>query len=239
MPTPRIASLFHRLTLPWLLGLLLSACASVDHSAQVPRSGLVRWQGDQALLAVPLAEQVARVRQRLFGAAALELPLRIDGSRAINAFARRMPKGGYEIVLNAGLLDMVGYDGDQLAFVVAHEISHVALGHLSDAQIAARRRQSSTVDLLSMLADIVVPLSGLALSAGHAMQEAGYSREQEIAADAGGVALMRRAGFDAEGALRFQRTLLRVSNPSQLNLFSSHPPGAERLAALEQAVRTP
>lgn len=219
----------------WLL-LCLGGCASVEQRAPIPSSGVVYWQQGQARLPADLVRLVETIQQRLQRVAAIELPLRIDSSPAVNAFAQRRDGGGYEIVLNAGLIDMVGYDQDQLAFVIAHEISHVTLGHLSDEQIAARRQESSTVELISMLADVVIPMSGLALSAGHKLREAGYSREQEIAADSSGVRLMRESRFDLDGALRFQRLLLTFSNPSQLNLLSSHPPGVERLQALAQQV---
>nr|WP_281411987.1 M48 family metalloprotease [Motiliproteus sediminis] len=191
------------------------------------------------MIPADLAEQVDQVYERLSRGVAVVVPMRIDGSRQINAYAQRLPEGGHGIVINAGLIDVVGYDADELAFVLAHELAHVVLEHLSDARITERRESASTIELLSMLADILVPLSGLALSAGHAMQEAGYSREQEVDADRLGVELMRQAGFDPRGALRFQYKLLRVSNPGQLNLLSSHPSGEARIEALEALVQTP
>lgn len=218
-----------------VLVLIMAGCASGPR-VPPPSSGVVMWQNERAMIPGDLAQQVDRVYQSLAQAASLSVPMRIDGSPLINAFAHRLPEGGHAIVVNAGLIDMVGYDADELAFVLAHELAHVALEHLSDASIEARRSSASTVELLSMLADIVVPLSGLALSAGHAVHQAGFSREQEIEADRLGVSLMREAGFDTHGALRFQYKLLRVSNPSQLNLLSSHPSGDERIEALKALV---
>jgi len=131
---------------------------------------------------------------------------------APNAFA--LP-GGY-IYLSRGLLALVNSE-DELANVLAHEISHAVLRHA-----AARQAMS----------DWLGPFS---LGFVRVAQLASYSREQENEADRGGQEIAAAAGYDPHGMGEFLKRLDRVERLergwSRLPTFyATHPTSAERIA---------
>ncbi len=139
--------------------------------------------------------------------------LRIPG---INAFAA--PAG--VVALNAGLI-LAADSADEVAGVVAHEISHVSQNHLQRGMEAQQ-----TMSLPMMLATMGLVLAGsmaggmdaetaqgvLATGVGLAQQsQINYTRQNEAEADRIGIQLMARAGYDPGGMAAFFQTLSRAS----------------------------
>ncbi|MBY6205279.1 M48 family metalloprotease [Halomonas denitrificans] len=139
--------------------------------------------------------------------------LRIPG---INAFAA--PAG--VVALNAGLV-LAADSADEVAGVVAHEISHVSQKHL---QRGMEAQQSMSLPM--MLATMGLVLAGsmaggmdaetaqgvLATGVGLAQQsQINYTRQNEAEADRIGIQLMARAGYDPSGMAAFFQTLSRAS----------------------------
>lgn len=144
----------------------------------------------------------------------------------VNAFA--LP-GGVVFVTRRLLLTCAD-DLDGLAFVLGHEMGHVVRRHAIERVMA----QSFVGGVLGRL-----PLGGglvrsqVAALLGTLLRQ-GYSREQELDADACGVELARAAGFDPAGA---KRVLIRLgaggdADPLLASYFASHPPLAVRLERL-------
>jgi predicted Zn-dependent protease len=149
----------------------------------------------------------------------------------MNAFA--VP-GGYVYVF-AGLLSTVETE-DELAAVLAHEISHVEGNHfirgqkkLDAANIAAAAamilaatlgggQQAAAVGTLAQATQITTALH--------------YSREFEREADRGSISLLRASGFDTKGILtlfeRFQ-SQARLNAADLPPYFYTHPLPMERL----------
>lgn len=114
-------------------------------------------------------------------------------SNVMNAFA--LP-GGYVYVTRQLLATM--NDEAELAFVLGHEVGHVAARHSQK-----RQGRSTLTSLGSLLLGAITKSSQIANLAGQAGQfiVLGYSRGQEYAADALGVQYLARAGYDpAAGA---------------------------------------
>jgi predicted Zn-dependent protease len=132
----------------------------------------------------------------------------------------------------------MGYDLDAISFVLAHEIGHIELGQLSGDSRQGSKYQHVAVDVLSTVADLIVPFSSLAVLAGNEMIKAGYSRDQEREADRYGLELMRRAGFDPQGAVRFQQRLQLLSDHSNLDVLATHPTSRERLDNMQQLINS-
>ena len=63
-----------------------------------------------------------------------------------------------------------------------------------------------------------------------------YSRDQEREADRFGLELMLRAGFDPQGAVRFQQRLQLLSDPSRLGILATHPQGEERVENMQRLI---
>jgi hypothetical protein len=143
------------------------------------------------------------------------LQVQILGLPYYNAYS--LPDGS--IVVALGLLDNAKSD-DEVAFVLAHELGHVRLGHFQHqpaADIDARRAQmASSMGLLFSVAQ-QVPVGGAAGSAISAATEAGasndlihfmsnvmiepsHTRDQEDQADCIGYDLSQSGGFAPDAA---------------------------------------
>lgn len=142
---------------------------------------------------------------------------RVVNATATNAYA--LP-GGF-VFITRPLVDLCGNDRDGLAFILAHEVAHITLGH-ARSQLAAD----------TALNAVTARLSGAGLLLRQLLVK-GYSRELELAADREGVRLAAAAGFDSRAAARALRHLASADE-SGLEYLSSHPPLAERVALLER-----
>ncbi|MDR6955309.1 putative Zn-dependent protease [Ancylobacter sp. 3268] len=158
----------------------------------------------------------------------------ILNSPAINAFA--LPNGS--IYVTRGLLALADDDAE-LASVLAHEMAHVIANHA-----AIREDQVKQAVLVSRVISDVVndpDLGALALAKSR-MSLASFSRAQELEADAIGVGISARAGFDPYGAERFLTTMgrqqgLRASSPmgrtastDAADFLATHPATPERIS---------
>lgn len=142
----------------------------------------------------------------------------------VNALA--LPGG--HIVVFTGLIRAVA-SADELAGVLAHEISHVERRH-------ALRNMIHGLGWRAVLGVALWDFSGGVW--GNMARELGalsYSRDLEFEADREGVKLLRRAGLPAEGMARLLERLDRKGQ-SKPTLLSSHPGGPERQAALDDLV---
>lgn len=148
-----------------------------------------------------------------------------------NAFA--LP-GGFVFVTRE-LLRLCGGDAGETAFLLAHEMAHVACRHAID-RLMANSVVGATLGRLGGRGLLRQPLAGLAAS----LLNQGYSREQELEADAFGARLAACAGFDPAAALRLLGRLrpLAAEPPALGGYFSSHPAPEERIRRLGQMLRT-
>lgn len=151
----------------------------------------------------------------------------------VNAFALPSNKVGvYE-----GLFTVASTDG-QLAAILGHEVSHVYLQHS-----ARRANRTIATGLGLQILSAGLQMGGVE-SAGAindlATQGAQYgfllpfSREQESEADAKGVMIMARAGYDPNEAVAFWRASAAASKGNRPPAFAStHPTDEARIEALQ------
>jgi len=199
-----------------------------------------------------LAEYVEAVWQPLLAAArargeispelderfAFEIMMGRD--RTINAFA--LP-GGY-LGLHLGLLGVVA-SRDELASVLAHELSHVTQRHISRLTTKQNAQTPWIIGamILGALAASKSPESASALMAGGqavALQnQLNFSRDMEREADRIGFGVMTQAGFAPQG---FTGMFDKLQQASRLNdngafpYLRSHPLTSERIADMQQRV---
>lgn len=147
----------------------------------------------------------------------------------VNAFS--IP-GGY-IFVYEGLLRFVESD-DELAAVLAHEVSHASLRHL-----AWMLREQSRFDTWSLPMILIAIFSGGETTGGlltlnqlaKQATQSGWSVKAEKAADRGGFEYMRAAGYDPVAALTFMERLAGIQKAQEgidLGIFRTHPPSRER-----------
>ena len=156
---------------------------------------------------------------------------KVINARDINAFA--LPGG--PMYVNRGMIEAAGREGE-MAGVMAHEISHVALRH-GTAQATKGQKYGLLAGILGIGGQI---LGG---PAGAAAQIAGqgvgvyflkFSREYETEADILGAQILARAGYDPRDlATMFQRIQEQGGGTSG-GFLSSHPSPQNRYARINQ-----
>lgn len=143
----------------------------------------------------------------------------------INAFA-----DGEKVIVTRGLLRFAAEDAE-LAQVVAHEIAHNALDHLSEARLGAG--VGFVLDVL-FLGATGADSGGLfqGLAAGVA------STGNEAEADYVGLYLTARAGYPVLDAAELWRRIA-VEDPGSIDdrFMASHPSTPERFLAIEQTAK--
>lgn len=144
--------------------------------------------------------------------------------RDMNAFA--LP-GGFTFV-NRGLIEAARNEGE-LAGVIAHEISHVALRH-GTAQAAKARKYQYGAAAVGILGTIFGgPALGQLGQAGVGTYFLKYSREYERDADILGSQIMARAGYDPHDLANIFRTLEQQGGRGGPQWLSDHPNPGNRL----------
>jgi predicted Zn-dependent protease len=157
--------------------------------------------------------------------------IRIVRSELVNAFA--LP-GGY-ITVFTGLIEKAS-TYEELAAVLAHEISHVTLRHGTTRIV----QSVGVVVLLQLVFGDVGGLAGLAEELFTMAAINGYSRDHESDADEEGVRMMHEAGIDPSGAARFFEMLKNSEGSGELSQamswVSTHPEHGDRIAAIEAQI---
>ena len=167
--------------------------------------------------------------------------LYIVQDRGLNAFVA----GGLNLFLNTGLLMRTEHPG-QLAGVIAHEVGHIAGGHLSRVSGARDRAVAEVVASFVLGAAAAVagaPALGTAIIAGGQTVAQGdflsFSRGQEQAADQAGVSYLRRIGVSSAGLAEFfdildEQSILSASRGNPY--LRSHPLTRDRIRFVESQV---
>ncbi|NOZ62170.1 MAG: M48 family metalloprotease [Calditrichaeota bacterium] len=151
-------------------------------------------------------------------------------SRDVNGFA--LPGG--LVFLTSGLFRKIENNEDEIAFVLAHEMSHIQLRHLMSRILA-----NYSIQTISRLLRPGGTLGALASEIVANLLKSGFSQENEFEADKGAVRLMSRANFDVTASASLLRKLQseNESSPAIHHYFSTHPPVQERIRALTPLIR--
>ena len=197
--------------------------------ASTPRSG------DTAL-----RERLGRVAAPIVRAAArndLQWEFVVFEAPELNAFV--LPNG--KVAVFRGMMEFATTD-DELGAVIGHEVAHIIARHPAErvSQEVATKVGVSVAQFVfggenGENAELVAGVLGLGATYGVLLP---YSRRHELEADRLGVDLMRKAGFDPLGAVRFWERMIarqgRQGAPPET--LSTHPADERRLAALRTAI---
>jgi predicted Zn-dependent protease len=189
---------------------------------ELARSGRVVAEG-------PAAEAVRLIGDRLAPpdpAAPFRFRFLLVRDAAVNAFAA---PGGL-VAVHTGLVARAG-SPDELAGVLAHEVGHVLARHTLRQLLVELGLAASVRVLLGSPGG-----AGEALAAGAARLGAlRFGRDQERDADQRAVDVLRRARLPAGGLVGFFDRLAEQDGAVPA-LLATHPPSAERSAALARAL---
>jgi len=153
--------------------------------------------------------------------------------KAINAFA--LP-GGY-VFINRGAIEVADNEA-QLAAVMAHELSHVALRHGTNQATKAEAAQG----FMGIVSGIFGGSTGGAILTGLGAFAAGgvllrYSRTAESQADVMGTQVLYDAGYDPRAMAQFFEKLeaeTKGKNPPEF--LSDHPNPEHRVERVEEEI---
>ena len=155
----------------------------------------------------------------------------------VNALAA---PGGY-IFVTKGLLALLK-DEAQLAAVLAHEVAHVSQRHVVEAVRKSRiadavipnyvKASARKAEFMSQVADLAVETAWK-----------GLSREDELQADRLGIEYAAKAGYDTAAYREVLESIKERSGSPDASkelkfLLSTHPKAEDRLAAVDEALKT-
>jgi hypothetical protein len=154
----------------------------------------------------------------------------VINQKEINAFA--LPGG--PMFLNRGMIEAAKSEGE-VAGVMAHEISHVALRH-GTAQ-ATKGQGAAILGTLGQIGGAIIGGGlGQILSAGSqigaGLKLMQYSREFESQADLLGAQMLARAGYDPREMANMFRTIEKEGGGGGPQWMSSHPNPGNRYNAI-------
>jgi predicted Zn-dependent protease len=136
--------------------------------------------------------------------------------------------GGGNFMVTTGLLKKAS--DDQLRAVLAHETAHEDLGHVTKTQSLATGFDIGVIllDQIFPGAKAVAPLAGNLLLSR-------YTRGEETQADAHGVEIMNRAGYQGKTLMaNGLRWIGQTEGESGGGFFDTHPATADRVMAVER-----
>lgn len=159
----------------------------------------------------------------------------IDDSEMVNAWCM----AGGRMAIYTGLITQLDPTDDELAQVMAHEISHALAKHTAE-KMSMQIATSVGVAAVGIASDNTgVALSGAALTAMLAVNLPN-SRAAETEADRMGIELAAKAGFDPAAAATLWQKMAKNSKSGTPQFLSTHPAPSNRqqeLAQLEPEMR--
>ncbi len=131
--------------------------------------------------------------------------------------------GGGNFLVTTGLLQKA--NDDELRGVLAHEIAHADLGHVAKAQVLGTGLNIGTIIL-----DQIIPGSGLItpLIADLGIMKP-YSRGEEYQADAHGMEILNKAGYNGKQIMAGTLQWLLQTEGSSGGFFATHPGTQDRI----------
>lgn len=181
-------------------------------------------------------EYVEEVGRRLVNAipsqfqhSEFQYTFRVVNARDINAFA--LPGG--PMYVNRGMIEAARSEGE-MAGVMAHEISHVALRH-GTAQATKGQKYGLLAGIAGIAGTILGgPGVGQLAQAPFAVYLLKFSREYETEADVLGSQIMARAGYDPRDLANMFRTIQSQGGGGGGGFLSDHPSPSDRYARINR-----
>ena len=141
------------------------------------------------------------------------------------------------VMLTRGLIRTAANE-DELAAVIAHEITHLVLRHPTKAvksqrvkalaMFGAKELAAGGNEIVNVFKDSVLDVTGTLI-------DKGYSRDQEYDADAGAARLLARCGY-CPRALGSMLEKLQDRETRKMAVFSAHPKAADRCRNVQKAI---
>lgn len=217
----------------------LVPAAEVEQAAAQQYEKLKQDAANNGSLAPPNDPQLQRVRavaQRIMPFAAKwnshasgwKWEVNLLRSNQINAFC--MPGG--KIAFYSGLINSLKLTDDEIAIVMGHEMTHALREH-SRARIAEQTATNIGASLLSQVFGLG-NTGNAVLSASTSLLGLRFSRDDETEADAVGLELAARAGYDPRAGITLWQKMQAAHGGAPPQWLSSHPADGNRVAEIQR-----
>jgi Zn-dependent protease with chaperone function len=185
-----------------------------------------------------LGGYVERVGERLAAAIPPEFQhpefhyyFKVVNAKEINAFA--LPGG--PMYVNSGMITAAKTE-DEMAGVMAHELSHVALRH-GTAQVTKAQKYQMMEGIMGIGGQVLGgPIGSIAQmgAQGVGVYLLKFSREYETEADLLGARIMSQAGYDPRELANMFKTIESQAGGGGPSFLSDHPSPKDRYAKINQ-----
>ena len=189
----------------------------------------------------PRARKVREITERLIAQAVRYRPESekwawevqvIDEPKTVNAFCM----AGGKMAIYTGMFEQLKATDDEIAQVMGHEIAHALADHTRERMSIAMTSQVGTSIAAIALSSREyggAALAGAQLAALLAIQLPN-SREGEAEADAIGIELAARAGYDPASAVTLWEKMAKAGGGGPPEFLSTHPSPQNRAARLRE-----
>lgn len=148
----------------------------------------------------------------------------------LNAFV--MPNA--KIVFYSGIIDQLNLTDDEIAAIMGHEVAHALREHTRE-KMSRNMATNATIGIAASalgLGSGALQVIGLTSQYGLALP---HSRSQEAEADAIGMELMARAGYNPHAAISIWQKM-QAAKKSKINLefLSTHPSSETRIKTMTE-----
>ena len=157
------------------------------------------------------------------------LPMTISNDKVPNAWVT----AGKSVTVTTGLMNLLVRE-EEMFGVLSHEAGHARLKHYE-----GRVQNNVGVSIAALLLGRALgdnSLGNTAVGVGAGLATAGYSREQEVAADDFAVDLAFKGGKDPTGIYTALQRLSYYGGKGSPSGFSSHPPDDRRLRHVKERI---
>ena len=157
------------------------------------------------------------------------------GSEQINAFC--MPGG--KIAFFSAIITKLRLTDDEIAIVMGHEITHALKEHgveQTKKQVYGELAARAGGALLSSWLGIDPNITNLGARAANSLFQLRFSRSDETEADAIGLELAARAGYDPRAGVALWQKMAQASQGGPPQWLSSHPAGNNRIAEIQRRI---
>ena len=212
------------------LGLILALASCSIHTSQAPSgspapTASVQSASEGRQFDLQQAERLKMVLIPLLEKMTHPIPLdRVRIGLMDDSHINAANAGGGEFYVATGLF--LRANDEQLGGVLAHEVAHADLGHVSKLQ----NIETGTNIAAILLSAFGVPGAGLLAMDGDLMIARPYGRDAEYAADRHGAELLQLTGRDGERIMAATLTwLMQAEGAGAGGFFATHPATDDRV----------
>jgi predicted Zn-dependent protease len=211
---------------------------AASEEAYAMQIGELRKEGKIVSESSRVAQRVEGITERLVAQAVKMRPETagwewsmevIDDPEVVNAWCM----AGGRMAVYTGLIQKLDPTDDELAQVLAHEISHALANHTAERMSVALATQAGVLLAGVLSEDSQKTMSRAALAAALAVQLPN-SRSAESEADEIGIELAAKAGYNPNAAISLWQKMANVSGGGPPQFLSTHPSPSNRQERLAQ-----